>query len=90
MKLRGVRQSLLPSIGFLYPEGIEPLNACEDVEALGRALEPYWVYRRVYATAIQEEQMTVDDAFYLNEVRLLENGFDSQFHLGERAAGVSS
>ena len=36
------------------------------------------------------EQMTVDDAFYLNEVRLLENGFDSQFHLGERAAGVSS
>ena len=81
VKLRGVRQSLLPSIGFLYPEGIEPLNACEDVEALGRALEPYWVYRRVYATAIQGEQMTVDDAFYLNEVRLLENGFDSQFHL---------
>ena len=33
------------------------------------------------AEAIQGEQMSVDDAFYLNEVRLLEGGFDSQFHL---------
>ena len=82
VKLRGVRQSLLPSIGFLYPEGIEPLNNCEDVESLGRALEPYWVYRRIYASSIQSEQMSVDDAFYLNEVRLLEGGFDNQFHLG--------
>ena len=82
IKLRNVRQSLLPAIGFLYPEGIEPLNNCEDVDALGRALEPYWVYRRIFATAIQGEQMSVDDAFYLNEVRLLEGGFDSQFHMG--------
>ena len=52
------------------------------MDALGRALEPYWVYRRIFATAIQGEQMTVDDAFYLNEVRLLEGGFDSQFHMG--------
>lgn len=73
---------MLPSIGFLYPEGIEPLNSCEDVESLGRVLEPYWVYRRIYSSAIQSEQLSVDDAFYLNEVRLLEGGFDNQFHLG--------
>ena len=71
----------MPSIGFLYPEGVEPLNNCEDVDALGRALDKYWVYKRVFETAIQGEQMSVDDAFYLNEVRLLEGGFDSQFHL---------
>ena len=57
------------------------LNNCEDVDALGRALDKYWVYKRVFETAIQGEQMSVDDAFYLNEVRLLEGGFDSQFHL---------
>lgn len=80
-KLRNVRHSLLPAIGFLYPEGIEPLNNAEDVDTLGRVLEKYWVYRRIFDVAIQSDQMTVDDAFYLNEVRLLENGFDSQFHL---------
>ena len=60
---------------------MEPLNNCEDVDSLGRALDKYWVYKRVFETAIQGEQMSVDDAFYLNEVRLLEGGFDSQFHL---------
>ena len=65
----------------MYPEGVEPLNNCEDVDSLGRALDKYWVYKRVFETAIQGEQMSVDDAFYLNEVRLLEGGFDSQFHL---------
>lgn len=80
-----MRGGLLPAIGYLYPEGVEALNNSEDIDALGRALEPYWVYRRVFATAIQGEQMSVDDAFYLNEVRLLEAGFDNQFHLGRRA-----
>ena len=42
------------------------------------------MYKRIFESAIQGDQMTVDDAFYLNEVRLLEAGFDSQFHLGRR------
>lgn len=80
-KLRNLRHSLLPSIGFLCPEGVEPLNNCEDVDALGHVLEKYWVYKRIFEAAIQGDQMSVDDAFYLNEVRLLEGGFESQFHL---------
>ena len=79
LKLRNLRHSLLPSVGFLYPEGIEPLNNAEDIDGLGRALEKYWIYRRIFDVAISSEQMTVDDAFYLNEVRLLESGFDYQF-----------
>ena len=79
--MRNLRHSLLPSVGFLYPEGIEPLNNAEDIDGLGRALEKYWIYRRIFDVAISSEQMTVDDAFYLNEVRLLESGFDSQFQL---------
>lgn len=77
----------MPSIGFLYPEGVEPLNNCEDVDSLGRVLEKYWVYKRIFESAIQGDQMTVDDAFYLNEVRLLESAFDSQFHFGRRERG---
>ena len=79
--MRNLRHSLLPSVGFLYPEGIEPLNNSEDIDGLGRALEKYWIYHRIFDVAISSEQMTVDDAFYLNEVRLLESGFDSQFQL---------
>lgn len=62
---------------------MESLNNCEDVDALGHVLEKYWVYKRIFEAAIQGDQMSVDDAFYLNEVRLLEGGFESQFHLGE-------
>ena len=62
---------------------MELLNNCEDVDALGHVLEKYWVYKRIFEAAIQGDQMSVDDAFYLNEVRLLEGGFESQFHLGE-------
>ena len=53
------------------------------MDALGHVLEKYWVYKRIFEAAIQGDQMSVDDAFYLNEVRLLEGGFESQFHLGE-------
>ena len=61
---------------------MEALSEATDVESLGRALDKYWVYRRIFDVAIQNEQMSVDDAFYLNEVRLLESTFDSQFHFG--------
>jgi len=73
----------MPSIGFLYPEGVGSLCASEDPEALGKALDKYWVYRRIFQTAIVNEGMSIDDAFYLNEIRLLEGGFDSQFQLSE-------
>ena len=36
---------------------MEPLNNCEDVDSLGRALDKYGVYKRVFETAIQGEQM---------------------------------
>lgn len=45
----------MPSIGFLYPEGVESLCASEDPEALGKALDKYWVYRRIFQTAIVNE-----------------------------------
>lgn len=85
--MRAIRKSLLPSFGFLYPEGLEGLSEVSDVESLGRVLDKYWVYRRIFDSAIANEQMSVDDAFYLNEVRLLESAFDSQFHFGERRGG---
>ena len=44
----------------------------EDVDALGHVLEKYWVYKRIFEAAIQGDQMSVDDAFYLNEELLLE------------------
>ena len=82
-KFLDLRKSLMPRIGFLYPEGVESLCASEDPEALGKALDKYWVYRRIFQTAIVNEGMSIDDAFYLNEIRLLEGGFDSQFQLSE-------
>lgn len=73
--MKKIRMSLLPSIGFLYPEGVEGLSNATDIESLGRVLDKYWVYRRIFNMAIQGDQMTIDDAFYMNEVRLLESGF---------------
>ena len=58
--MRPIRKALLPAFGFLYPEGLEALSEVSDVESLGRVLDKYWVYRRIFDVAIQNEQMSVD------------------------------
>ncbi|KAK8805553.1 hypothetical protein WA158_002209 [Blastocystis sp. Blastoise] len=78
--MRAIRTSLLPSFGFLYPEGIYALSNCEDIDSLGKVLQPYNIYYRIFEQCIQSDNLSIDDVFYLNEVRLCENGFDSQFH----------
>ena len=41
--MKKIRMSLLPSIGFLYPEGVEGLSNATDIESLERVLDKYWV-----------------------------------------------
>ena len=51
--MREIRASLLPSFGYLYPEGTHHINDCEDIDSLGRVLQPYDIYYRIFEQCIQ-------------------------------------
>ncbi|RLN83288.1 hypothetical protein BBJ28_00012926 [Nothophytophthora sp. Chile5] len=78
------RKPLYPSIGTLYPDATEVLAEAGDESALGAALEPYPVYRKIWEVHQSEgvESKSIDDAFYERDVQMSELAFQSQMHFG--------
>lgn len=78
------RKPLYPSIGSLYPDATEMLGEAGDETALGAALEPYPVYRKIWEVHQSEgvDNKSIDDAFYERDVQMSELAFESQMHFG--------
>lgn len=72
------RRMLYPSIGHLYPAGIELLSNVGDESELMQVLRPYVHYRNIFEQ-YQNDERSIDDAFYAREVELNEIAFDGQF-----------
>eukprot|EP00515_Schizochytrium_aggregatum_P001195 CAMPEP_0202044334 /NCGR_PEP_ID=MMETSP0962-20130828/31653_1 /ASSEMBLY_ACC=CAM_ASM_000488 /TAXON_ID=4773 /ORGANISM="Schizochytrium aggregatum, Strain ATCC28209" /LENGTH=375 /DNA_ID=CAMNT_0048608839 /DNA_START=161 /DNA_END=1288 /DNA_ORIENTATION=- len=76
---RNERMALYPSIGNLYPEGIDKLSDVGDESELASILRTYPVYRVIFDKH-QRGDKTIDDAFYEREVELNELAFEGQFN----------
>ncbi|RLN45123.1 hypothetical protein BBJ29_008089 [Phytophthora kernoviae] len=76
------RKPLYPSIGTLYPDATAVLAEAGDESALGAALEPYPVYRKIWEVHQSEgvDSKSIDDAFYERDVQMAELAFQSQMH----------
>lgn len=77
---REERSKLYPSIGLLVPEGTLRLQRADDSTAVGAAIEPYSVYRRLFQSAADNPEKSLEDAFFENEVSLCKEMFEHQFN----------
>jgi len=84
------RKPLYPSIGNLYPAGIDLLSEVGDEAGLGAALDPYPVYKKIWEVHQSEgvENKSIDDAFYERSVEMAELAFQSQMHFASFYAYV--
>jgi len=73
------RKQLYPSIGLLYPEGIENLSLVGDEIELGGVLRGYPSYFSVFEKH-QYGDKSIDDSFYEREAMLNELAFEGQFN----------
>lgn len=78
------RKNLYPSIGELYPAGIELLTKVDDDAKLASSLSCYPLYRSIFDKFINlsPDEFSIDDEFYRREVHLCELAFESQMHFG--------
>jgi V-type H+-transporting ATPase subunit d len=78
------RKTLYPSIGALYPEGIELLSKVDEDAKLVQALASYPAYRSMFERFLtaSADEFSIDDEFYRHEVKLFELAFESQMHFG--------
>jgi V-type H+-transporting ATPase subunit d len=78
------RKFLYPSIGALYPEGIDMLVKVDDDAKLVQAVSFYPEYRNIFERFLtaSADEFSIDDEFYKHEVKLFELAFESQFHFG--------
>ncbi len=78
------RKNLYPSIGDLYPAGIELLTKVDDDQKLATSLSCYPLYRAIFDKFINlsADEFSIDDEFYKREVQLCEFAFESQMHFG--------
>lgn len=74
------REKLYPTIGVLFPEGIGRLARADDAQAVGSAIEPYGTYRKLFQTAADNIDKSLEDAFFEHEVFLCKQTFEMQFH----------
>lgn len=78
---RDDRQSLFPSLGKLYPEGLAQFSNVGDISSLLGALEAYPEYHEILEKS-QREDIEVEDLLYKREVELNRLAFDGQGHFG--------
>ena len=74
------RSKLYCNIGKLVPEGISKLEKADDSQAVGSAIESYSVYRRLFQSAADNPDKSLEDTFFEYEVQLCKNTFELQFH----------
>lgn len=74
------REKLYPSVGRLFPEGIFRLSRADDSQAVASAIEPYILYRKLFQSAADNVDKSLEDAFFEHEVFLCKQTFEMQFH----------
>ena len=79
---RKQRESLYPTIGLLYPEGTSRLAAATDIDAVRGALDAYPDYNKLFQELGYEEEKSLEDQFFEQEVNLNRLAFEQQFHYG--------
>ncbi|XP_007954382.1 V-type proton ATPase subunit d 2 [Orycteropus afer afer] len=77
------RESLYPTCGKLYPEGLRLLAQAEDFEQMKRVADHYGVYKPLFdAVGDGNGGKTLEDVFYEHEVQMNVLAFNRQFHYG--------
>lgn len=77
------RKKLYPSIGTLYPGATDLLSNVDDDGKLVQVVSIYPAYRDMFDKFLNSapEDFSIDDEFYLNDVKELELAFEQQSHL---------
>lgn len=77
------RAKLYPRCGRLHPDGLSALARADDYEQVRAVADFYAEYRAVFeGLGSGEEEKTLEDKFFEEEVRLNVNAFMQQFHFG--------
>lgn len=74
------REKLYPTIGTLFPEGIGRLARADEVQAVASAIDPYTTYRKLFQSAADSSDKSLEDCFFEHEVFLCQQTFEKQFH----------
>jgi len=76
------RAKLYPSLGALYPEGIEKLALADEQEDVVKTVLQYGREYSKYVSALGtgNEERSLEDAFFEHEVRINQLSFEQQFH----------
>jgi len=76
------RKRLYPSIGDLYPAGIEQLSKVDDDAKLVATLSVFPLYKTIFEKflSMPAEDFSIDDEFYKLEVKDCELAFEGQMH----------
>jgi len=76
------RQKLYPTIGLLYPEGIQRLAKAEDNDQVRAAIDFFPTYRTLFQQTGISSEKSLEDSFFEHEVFLCEQAFEGQFGYG--------
>ncbi|OBS76996.1 hypothetical protein A6R68_16552, partial [Neotoma lepida] len=76
------RETLFPTCGKLYPEGLHLLAQAEDFEQMKRVADNYGVYKPLFEAVGGSGGKTLEDVFYEREVQMNVLAFNRQFHYG--------
>ncbi|XP_028919589.1 V-type proton ATPase subunit d 2 [Ornithorhynchus anatinus] len=77
------RETLYPTCGKLYPEGLRLLAQAEDFEQVKTVADYYGEYKPLFeALGDGSGGKTLEDAFYEHEVQMNVLAFNRQFHYG--------
>mmetsp|Transcript_24266 Transcript_24266/g.50598 ORF Transcript_24266/g.50598 Transcript_24266/m.50598 type:complete len:387 (+) Transcript_24266:46-1206(+) len=76
------RKRLYPAIGYLYPAGTNMLAAVSDEEGLGSVCNLYSSYAVAWSVHLENDERSIDDAFFERDTAMFELAFESQMHFG--------
>eukprot|EP01092_Planopodium_desertum_P005700 TRINITY_DN23750_c0_g2_i1.p1 TRINITY_DN23750_c0_g2~~TRINITY_DN23750_c0_g2_i1.p1 ORF type:complete len:376 (-),score=95.80 TRINITY_DN23750_c0_g2_i1:43-1119(-) len=76
------RARLYPNFGYLFPEGTAKLAKADDADQVRVAVSYLKRYADLFNKTGPGSEITLDTAFYQEEVRLNKLAFEQQFHYG--------
>ena len=80
---REARAKLYPKCGNLYPDGLTALAKADDYDQVRTVADYYTDYENIFEGQGQgNEDKTLEDKFFEQEVKLNVNAFMKQFHFG--------
>lgn len=92
------RNSLYPSFGYLYPEGVDRIRKAWNYTTVRAALEPYPQYLALFEECknfynqqenptgdgppVTADQKALEDVLFRESIKMCEMAFEQQFHYG--------